>query len=280
MAIRYLPSNCTNVAKFIDGFFEAAKEEDGELICGDEKFTAMSEGKIALNVNKARVPLQFYLPLSDPAKAPVAHPINAILEALLLWFAAYYRLENLKKLEGSRVTEAVPLRTTAKMSKAADRLNDRFAASDIRKGSIAHDAARVRWQASETKIADEALAEHLESHSFLFTLLYKKAIEDKWSENDKVPDRTLEAARTRRARDEVDRDGDPRKRARFTPSVPGDELPPPSTGGSSAGPIANSPGSRSHSKTSGLRGGPSSSRWHGLRASARGGQQRKSGQRE
>ncbi|KAJ3002582.1 hypothetical protein NUW54_g5771 [Trametes sanguinea] len=47
-AIRFLPNNCGNVDKFMDGYFDGQLEVDGEYYGGEEKLHAMREGKMTV----------------------------------------------------------------------------------------------------------------------------------------------------------------------------------------------------------------------------------------
>ncbi|KAI0719733.1 hypothetical protein C8T65DRAFT_826735 [Cerioporus squamosus] len=112
-AVRFLPHNLEDehVGLFLSQYFDDYSEIDGGFICGPTKFAAVKGGEINLTlltrgggklvrgVPKVDL-LKFYVsPLTptesgsdDCAAEPAAHPINALLAALLEWFKAYHAL--------------------------------------------------------------------------------------------------------------------------------------------------------------------------------------------
>ncbi|RPD71860.1 hypothetical protein L226DRAFT_490826, partial [Lentinus tigrinus ALCF2SS1-7] len=97
-AIRFLSHNCTAVGQFLHLYFDDYTDGNGQFNCGQMKYGAMRTGVIDLALLRSKSeedkgkksavePLRFYKPGST-----AKHPIQTILEALLLWFNAYYAL--------------------------------------------------------------------------------------------------------------------------------------------------------------------------------------------
>lgn len=281
MAIRYLPSNCEDVPKFIEKFFESAEVANGELVCGEKKFSAMLSGEVL--VNTAQVPLKFYAPDAQAGAAPIAHPINDIFEKLLCWFGAYYRQNRLRQNQEPSTAVTIRSDPTAQTSSSdtVHLLRDRH--TKRKKAPLDDDYdAQKNIRASQQRQEDEALAKRLESHSFMFTLLHDSASKNGWPKDEKVRDQAVGAGRLRRTRDDPEPVGRPYKRSRYNSTSLGrDVLPPLSQiSRSDAGLVASGSGSRARGQSptrqvaSGSGERPSSLRGRGHLESRRRSQQR------
>ncbi len=93
MALRFLPNNCmeSEVPRLIHNYFDDyAVRSNGEHICGIEKRTAMSLGRIDIsgyNIDGSCGSLRFLWPGEK-----CAHPLDELFRTLLSWFGAYYTL--------------------------------------------------------------------------------------------------------------------------------------------------------------------------------------------
>ncbi|KAH9949651.1 hypothetical protein B0H21DRAFT_819824 [Amylocystis lapponica] len=187
MAIQHLPSNCPDVDKFIESFFEGASITDGEYTCGEAKMSAMENGVI--RINTARELLKFYMPVegvsndtAGPSSGPpgpsiyrmdrpdglpnhaaailcrtkrIEHFINVIFTTLLSWFSAYYE-ERRRILEATRDDNPFLVPTVQSTS------NSRYIADPkiLNAKTIAATKPVTEANLKDTKLA-EALSEHM-----------------------------------------------------------------------------------------------------------------------
>ncbi|KAH9947738.1 hypothetical protein B0H21DRAFT_851957, partial [Amylocystis lapponica] len=97
-AIRFLPSNCPNVAAFMTRYFDDARCDDGKYSCGPAKWDAMKNGHIDMPVDGVGQDLQFHY-FSRRERTQLRHPLDIVIEKLLSWFGAFYRhTRRLKRL--------------------------------------------------------------------------------------------------------------------------------------------------------------------------------------
>ncbi|KAI0719715.1 hypothetical protein C8T65DRAFT_826720 [Cerioporus squamosus] len=111
-AVRFLPHNIKDehVGLFLSQYFDDYSESYAGSSCGPSKYAAMYNGEINLTLltngsgtvveGVAKVDLlKFYTsaltPTESGSAAPAAHPINALLSAVLEWFKSYYALGKL-----------------------------------------------------------------------------------------------------------------------------------------------------------------------------------------
>ncbi|KAH9950845.1 hypothetical protein B0H21DRAFT_706122 [Amylocystis lapponica] len=205
MAIQYLPSNCSDVEKFIEDFFEAARISGNEYTCGGDKWTAMYTGLLETSVGIAREPLRFYLPFEDgsndtaspsiyrtdrPANLPdhavtvshepIAHPINEIFDTLLSWFSAYYE-ERRRSLAPRGCTS---VSTTVQSPEDEYRDDPVMLAIDPEKIAATKPVAGAN-------LKDTKFAENLATHTLMLQHLWLKY--EQLPKNDKIDVRAIQA---------------------------------------------------------------------------------------
>ncbi|OBZ74038.1 hypothetical protein A0H81_06280 [Grifola frondosa] len=83
--IRFLPHNQPDVGQYMNSFFDNYTYDNGEYKCGSMKQTTMASGHIRV---------KFGNPGQD-------HPLNRVIDTLLLWFSAYYRVVEHDELSGA-----------------------------------------------------------------------------------------------------------------------------------------------------------------------------------
>ncbi|KAH9936718.1 hypothetical protein B0H21DRAFT_699016 [Amylocystis lapponica] len=88
-AIRFLPSNCPNVAAFMTRYFDDARCDDGKYSCGPAKWDTMKNGHIDMPVDGVGQDLQFHY-FSRRERTQFRHPLDIVIEKLLSWFGAFY----------------------------------------------------------------------------------------------------------------------------------------------------------------------------------------------
>ncbi|KAH9949650.1 hypothetical protein B0H21DRAFT_889526 [Amylocystis lapponica] len=214
MAIQYLPSNCPDVDKFIESFFDGASITDGDYTCGSTKMYAMENGKIRIDIARER--LQFYLPLevgsnntaspsiyrTGPSDHPdnikdravtisgrtrrIIHPINIIFTALSSWFSAYYE-ERSRSLQARDDVFIIPsISALQTVAEADDGYGD-----DPQILAMDPETIEARISAAKANLKDTKSAENLASHGPMIQLL--RSVRQNLQKNDKVDVRAVQA---------------------------------------------------------------------------------------
>ncbi|KAI0324401.1 hypothetical protein GY45DRAFT_1439094 [Cubamyces sp. BRFM 1775] len=164
-AVRYLDSTCTDVAAYIERYFEAYQITDGKYQCGNSKWTTITAGQLQVS---ADVELIFN------------SVIDRVLRTMLRWLKAHYAV---RKFERSQKGSASVLHTHRPVSARPRRTTAIARAVDT--------AVFMEWTADVPGAPSEATildAQKLSRHDALIQLL-TGALSAKWPEHDKVPDR-------------------------------------------------------------------------------------------
>ncbi|KAI0662207.1 hypothetical protein C8Q70DRAFT_963679 [Cubamyces menziesii] len=165
-AVRYLDSNCVDVAAYIERYFEAYQIDNGQYRCGNSKSYTITTGELQIS---AGTDLMFN------------SVIDRVLRTILRWLKAHYAVRKHEEsqkgsapvLHPNRPVVARPRKTTA-------------IARNIDTSLYMDGAADVPGAPSETTIVD---AYKLRRHDALIEFLVACLNAAKWSKHDKVPDR-------------------------------------------------------------------------------------------
>ncbi|KAI0663928.1 hypothetical protein C8Q70DRAFT_1049473 [Cubamyces menziesii] len=209
-AIRFLPSNCYNVPRFIELYFDDFVDYQGGYYVGADKMRSMRFGPVTTPISDR---LMFFLsePPSDleaPAhEYPPYHPINSLIAGFLRIIKAHYHihlpLEDPRTFEAP-VTEpakAAPTKTGVKKGTVYRRmleLKERGLPSFSPKppmtpAEIEAEKARIEAEKARLKaerIRLEALAAKLASHDDMIVLFMDEYESEDWPAKDRVPDKS------------------------------------------------------------------------------------------
>lgn len=169
-AVRYLPSNCSDVGSFILRFFEEADLVNGEYKCGHAKLAAIRNGDIRL----AETEEALYFKAND-TNGIEPHPLDKVFTELLQWFTAYYRVTIFKPKPKEK--------TSASFDDADDEVFDDYGLPQ-EPPEISPQEDGVQF-AMDTKAAAN-LTDHTKMISYMMREINKPSA---WPKTDKVEDR-------------------------------------------------------------------------------------------
>lgn len=208
-AIRFFRHNCENVTRYMHHYFDGFEGDEGEYFCGIAKRETMTAGMILVEDGEQ---LNFDVPPdafadcqaghagipSSSANPDISlnttHPLNTIVDALLVIFKARYAL-----LKNSKVVAQDTFRSAPRPAPPTDEMDAWFAdlIEEEESGEEeqlfvpATDKAKTELSAEQRKDF-ESQAARLETHSGILRLLHmffnNKDESIVWPHCDKIPD--------------------------------------------------------------------------------------------
>ncbi|KAI0328909.1 hypothetical protein GY45DRAFT_1354868 [Cubamyces sp. BRFM 1775] len=197
-AVRYLDSTCTDVAAYIEHYFEAYRIVNGHYQSGTAKSNTVTTGRLQVS---ADVELLFNSEL------------DYILRTILQWLQAHYAV---RKFERSQKGSASVLHTNRSVSARPKKTS--AIARSIDPHRYKKRASDMLGAPSEETISN---AQKLQQHDELLALLYA-SLESIWPNHDKVPDRIPSDAKKQLRTAPtalLDTDGDSSKRRKTNSGV-------------------------------------------------------------
>ncbi|KAI0359649.1 hypothetical protein OH77DRAFT_1046834 [Trametes cingulata] len=224
IAIRFLPHNCysASVPQLLKDYFDDYSPHVDGHRCGARKLSTMREGYVDLSIynkkekNEPDAVLHFHWPCkSGNAEPQPPHPLDELVDTLLSWFRAYYKLslrpsavqpvplENEDK-QNSVVPAARGILAEMAMKMQAGREGGHNAGNASSSSAptptattlvppadqtSAQKASLLRKQRSREKL--ECLAKNLETHDPMVRLLMD-ALAKEWPAHDRCDDRKPE----------------------------------------------------------------------------------------
>lgn len=215
-AIRFLPSNCRDVSKFMYDYFDGYKKHEDVYKCGSDKLAAMEKGVIVISDSHSKYILHFFRPVLPtdtipvpPAAAEVPpmdeggvlygpheiHPIDYIFKELLKFFSAHYKLEETTVETTVHDDPSPPSTPGNAMSEPEDPLTEELDWFDSLAVETSAAPVFAPANASASITAEEearlkVLAQNVQTHKGFIQQLGSRWRRHKdWPANDKVPDR-------------------------------------------------------------------------------------------
>ncbi|KAI0753087.1 hypothetical protein C8Q80DRAFT_1351432 [Daedaleopsis nitida] len=203
-AVRFLDSNLDagDVGQFLHDYFDAYSSYQSGYRCGLSKLAAMSTGAIDVRPyngdhSPAGVNLKFSWPDPTPTGARSSgdnsttstdsnkaqtndqHPINQIIDELLLWFKALYAKDG-----ANSSSTKVDKKNGINLSLKFPHLLDPKKRDSKTKGEVSATKSSQQGNA-----VDEQRVQNLKSHTAVIELLHNVLTDGDWPERDRVPDR-------------------------------------------------------------------------------------------
>ncbi|KAI0631772.1 hypothetical protein C8Q77DRAFT_1128759 [Trametes polyzona] len=183
-AIRYLPSNCSNVGRFIENFFDSYHCSDaGQYSCGSRKRDVMT-GQTKLTTDEVRLNTDEVIPVILKFDSSA---LNDIIDTVLTWFNAHYRRRDHREKERRRLRAMAALPPPTKAPSAASKLGATRTLRHAVTSLPRHHKIRQQDEIAPLDALTEAYADDAALHQALRNLLGDRLAElDRWVE-DRVP---------------------------------------------------------------------------------------------